>query len=677
MNVNRQLLLLWLALVAVFVLPHFRFFFLQSFTELGDFAINALEITQAKSLAALYGNYSRWGFHHPGPAFLYVYAAGEYLLHDLLHAVRSPYSAHVIAGIIIQTGFFVWSLSILRRYIRHSLVIPLVLIAGALHFGAVNYHMFASSFESIWPPYVLLFPFLCFLVACAAIAAGSATEILPAVICGGLLVHGHVAQPLFVVPFFALAVLAFVVKSVIRHQSIATELRKHSNRLILSAVLLAIFLLPIVLDYLKGPKSNLNQILLHFSQYSDDHKSIAQSVAYLSTFPCYLSEPEKIFDSAGTPHFAFLSEKWPFTAIWIVITAALLAFVPIAFRRSNSFVKWLYVYFVLGIALTICWGMLQNGPMLGFNSHFNFALLFVAIVLVIIGVCVTLPAPFSLRPAIVLLFAAIPLYVATAYSWQFHSAFRDQQQVTEFPELASIARNDPGATKYLKFNRRDWPAVAGVANALKRLGFQFTVAPEWEFMFGTEHRLNLVTAIEEKRVSIWNFERRRKNTADFQLQNDLFVRRTATPIDPHKGEIIFAGSNINATEYLLEGWDITNEPFSWSTSKAGVIYFHPQPASSDVNIGIDIFPAMFSKKKSQRVIISFNGSLRQTYDVTAQQTLNFQIPASVWNQQDNDYLLFEFPDAISPLAAGVSQDPREISCGFTRISFQEATVAQP
>jgi hypothetical protein len=675
MSYNKKLLLIWIALVAVFVLAHFRFFFLESFTELGDSAVNALEIRKAKSFAALYGNYSRWRFHHPGPAFFYAYAAGESMLHDLLHLVPSPYSAHMIAGIIMQTGFFIWTLSILRRHVRYPFILPLVLIAGALHFGAVNYHMIGSSFESIWPPYVLLFPFLCFLVACAAIASGSAIEILPAIVSGGMLVHGHVAQPLFVLPFFTLAIVAFVTRSIIHHQSIGAELRKHSNRLILSAVLLTIFLLPIVLDCLKGPKSNLHQILLHFSQHSDDHKSIAQSLAYFCTFFCYVFEPEKIFDSAGKAHLGFLSERWPFTVVWIVITAALLAFMPIAFKRSSPFVRWLYLYLGIGIALTICWGILQNGPMLSFNSHFNFALLFVAIVLVLIGICAYLPAPGSPRPAIILCFAAIPLYLPTAYSWRFNSTFHDQQQVTQFPELADIARNEPDTTKYLRFNQSDWPAVAGVAIALERLGFQFAVAHEWEFMFGAEHKLNPATAMQEKRVSIWNFGPRQENITGFQLSNGLFVRRSAPPINPHGSEIIFGGPDINATEYLIEGWDISNEPYAWSTSKAALLYFHPQPAITEVNIGIDIFPAAFSKNKSQRVIISFNGSLRRDYVITAHQTVNLQIPATIWNQQGDDYLLFEFPDAISPLAAGVSQDPREISCGFIRIEFEETKVA--
>jgi hypothetical protein len=675
MRENRKFLLLWLALVAVFVLSHFRFYFLEAGSEFGDFAINALEIRKAKFFCALYGNPSRWGFRHPGPVFLYIYAAGEFLLHDLLHAVRSPYSAHIIAGIITQTGFFVWSLSILRHHVRHSLVIPLVLVAGALHFSAVNYNLPASSFQSVWLPHVLLFPFLCFLVACAAMASGSLTEILPAIVCGGMLVHGHVAQPLFVVPFFILACVAFATGSLMRRQSAATELRKHRNRLIVSGMLLMVFLLPIFLDWLKAEKSNLHLFQLHLAQHSGDHKTVSQSLAYLCTFLCYLAEPEKIFDAAGKPDMEFLWERWPFTAVWILIAVALLAFAPIASRRSNRFVRWLYIYFGIGIALTICWGVLQSGLMFNFNSYFNFGLLFVAVILVIIALCAYVPVPANPRSAIVFSLAAIPLYLATVYPWRFDIVFRDQQQAIQLSGLKNFAENDGGAVKYLKFNHPDWPWAAGVAVALQRLGFQFAVPPQWEFMFGREHRLNRVTPFQKRRVSVWNFGPRQGNTAGVQLTNDLFVRRSAPSINPDGSEITFAGSNINAPEYILEGWDFSDRSFSWSTSRTGLIYFHPQPASADVNISIEVFPATFSRAKSQRMTVWFNDSIRRDYDLTAPETVNMQIPATIWNQESDDYLVFEFPDAISPLAAGVSQDSRQISCGFTRIRFEESNVA--
>lgn len=185
-------LLLWVTLASIFVLSHIDFFFAHEHTELGDFASNALQIERAKSFREIYGNYSRFGFHHPGPGFFYVYSLGERVFYGLLHAVPCEFNAQLITSILLQSGFFVWGLAILTRYVRHPLFLPLALLAAAAHFGAVNHYLRDSTFESIWPPQVLLFPFFCFLCACASLACGRVRDPLPATIAGCFLVHGHV-----------------------------------------------------------------------------------------------------------------------------------------------------------------------------------------------------------------------------------------------------------------------------------------------------------------------------------------------------------------------------------------------------------------------------------------------------------------------------------------------------
>jgi len=74
--------------------------------------------------------------------------------------------------------------------------------------------------------------------------------------------------------------------------------------------------------------------------------------------------------------------------------------------------------------------------------------------------------------------------------------------------------------------------------------------------------------------------------------------------------------------------------------------------------------------------VSFNNSLSQTYEVASQQTITMRIPVDTWNRESEASLVFRFPDATSQLAAGVSTDPRLISCGFTRIGFSEAKASE-
>src|SRR5438270_2158101 len=62
-----------------------RFLFTTRLYEQGDAGANSILIEQAKHFTLLTGNYSREHFHHPGPAYLYVQAAGEYLFQGALH----------------------------------------------------------------------------------------------------------------------------------------------------------------------------------------------------------------------------------------------------------------------------------------------------------------------------------------------------------------------------------------------------------------------------------------------------------------------------------------------------------------------------------------------------------------------------------------------------------------
>jgi len=77
-------------ILAILCFPN-RFLFTRRLYEQGDAGANSILITQAKHFTLLVGNYSREGFNHPGPAYLYVQAAGEWLLDDTLHLFTSQF----------------------------------------------------------------------------------------------------------------------------------------------------------------------------------------------------------------------------------------------------------------------------------------------------------------------------------------------------------------------------------------------------------------------------------------------------------------------------------------------------------------------------------------------------------------------------------------------------------
>jgi len=93
-RLGRPACLIFLAALLVLAAANRRFIFQEPFHEEGDFAVNALQIDQAKRFHEIHGNYSRFNFDHPGPAFFYVYALGEAALYDAVRLTASPAAAH-------------------------------------------------------------------------------------------------------------------------------------------------------------------------------------------------------------------------------------------------------------------------------------------------------------------------------------------------------------------------------------------------------------------------------------------------------------------------------------------------------------------------------------------------------------------------------------------------------
>ena len=166
-------------------------------TEGGDFAANSLQVYHAKVFRELLGNYSRWQFHHPGPVYFYLFAAGEYLFYDLLHIVPAPANAQFLTVLLVNTALLFGSIEIFARHFSSALFRPLALGAAVLLIFEVNHAQPGSALVSLWMPHVALFAFLFFASACASVAAGRIGH-LPLVALGAmLLVHLHMAQFLF------------------------------------------------------------------------------------------------------------------------------------------------------------------------------------------------------------------------------------------------------------------------------------------------------------------------------------------------------------------------------------------------------------------------------------------------------------------------------------------------
>lgn len=172
--------------------------------EVGDFAANSVLIQDAKTLSLWVGNYSRVQFNHPGPAILYVLAAGEIVLHDWLHLVPSPFSGQ-LAAVAFYNAAWITVLAVLFRRMFGSVRQAILATAAFVTFTALNDPQFLNG---IWFPHLYYFPFAVALVAFARLAGGDTDSLASLAVAGGFLFNGHVSFGVILV-VMAVCVLAY------------------------------------------------------------------------------------------------------------------------------------------------------------------------------------------------------------------------------------------------------------------------------------------------------------------------------------------------------------------------------------------------------------------------------------------------------------------------------------
>src|ERR1019366_6867458 len=344
--------------------------------ESSDWAANSIQVYHAKMFREMLGNYSRWYFHHPGPAFFYLFAAGEYLFGDWLHVVPAPMNAHLVMLVLVNTALLFGSIEIWARHFPVPLFRPLALAAAVLVIYNVNLSHPGSALVSSWMPHVALFPFLFFASACASVAAGRVGH-LPLLALGAMtVVHLHVAQILFAGVLSLAACLAALVWA-LRAPASRRAFRQHAPAVALSVGIVALFLLPMVLDLVLPKPNNLDYVRAYLQLSPDPHQGIGVSSRYLLGFltfspdavsPVYAPASDLLAQAAHTPHVAIC---------WALFAAGLGTSVAMAVRHPKLLSRFTWVALAEGVvivALFLYWADRITGGMYQFNGFFIYSL---------------------------------------------------------------------------------------------------------------------------------------------------------------------------------------------------------------------------------------------------------------------------------------------------------------
>lgn len=618
--------------------------------EVGDFAANSLLIQDAKSFKLIYGNYSRVGFNHPGPAFLYVLAAGEVLFHDVLRLV-SPLSGQLLAVALLSAAWLTGLLRIVRRSLQSS--------AGALLFVAVFMLSLAlfdhDILSGLWFPHLYVLPFSVLVASAATLVQGRTDSILPLGISTGFLINGHVS---FV------AIVAIVLACVLVANRIATRgtpalrvstavfLRTHRRAVWLYIGIVLGFLVPFLIANLVEHPGPAQQYLA-FSHGTQGNK-LRLAARYVAAY-------------------------WKGTAGWAALAALLLV---IAVRNRLAPAPRAAVGALLaamiGASLALLYYAKVGIDLLEFSyiGLFYVAVPGFALALAAWYCYWLVPAVRRLRTLAVLcaLVALVICYGKIARPPEYAPQFRDARVIDL---LKAVSALHPQGRIVLDVDNAanwggNWVAILGMQAYAKRHGADpFCVGLNWHISFTRQAHCTAAELATAPRYYVHE-----SSTAPAALGKPAVDQMGVALFPLVRPEPVGAGPvtlkdhpQDFGAYYLQNGWSTAEGDFVWSLGKSsGMAY--ALPAGFHGTLAIDAMAFLPKGDYVQNVEVMVDGAPAATVRFTnADNRKRFVIPVA-GNGSGLVTIELRYPNAISPAQAHLSADPRVLALGLYGIELK-------
>jgi hypothetical protein len=434
-----------------------RFLFTQKLYEQGDGGANSILITQAKHFTLLIGNYSREHFNHPGPAYLYVQAAGEWLLKDTLHVVPTAWNAHMLAVFALDCFFVSLGVLVVYGWTR-SWTGALVATAAVTFLGVWQ----PGVFNSDWMPYMYVLTYVVFLLAAASVAAGAARDVWIMTLAGWLLIHGH-ACFLFFVPLITVCAVGLVAW----RSGFSVVLRRFAGdwRLWLPvSVISALFLLPIVVNLVLHWPGDFGKYISYGKSGQAGGHGPGQIVHYLLWF------------------------WWPHTLSWIAFVvlfgAALAATLTLVRGALRTFLLTMLVINLVSTVGVIAYAAVGIDDLTEYYiAYFYWSAPLIAVLVLALAVIGALPARAGLAVSTA---AAVAACVVLAL---LPGTLANTNDIDEaLPgAVAALAARAHGATIVLTIDHPAWVQTTGFLVQAERTGVPVCVDDAWyTFLFSRQ-----------------------------------------------------------------------------------------------------------------------------------------------------------------------------------------------
>ena len=451
--------------------------------EYTDFAANALQIEKAKRFHELLGNYSRWGFHHPGPAFFYILAFGEKLFLDVFHLVPAEMNAQILTITLLNTAFLFGTIAILAKYCHSRLFVPAGLALSLFFIYIVNRTIPGAAILSIWMPHVLMFPFLFFVVVCAAVAIGEISKLPLLAFAGLLLIHGHTAQPLFVGTLSALSVAVLWLRQG-RKYGLKQFASDNRRPVIVSLILCILFATPIVLEAFLDKPNNFQAILVYNSGHKGLQQSRGSALKYEASFLSFIPDPEIVLQAKSAHLISRGGAKTYVVLYWCLgwlLLGLLLGIYARKWKTVPPFWRYIAAELLLVFFLFYVWTLKMGGPLFNFNGFFFYSMQLLA--LMAMAALILDGFNLTVRPAMAfVLCALIPTSMFAARD-EFKNGWPGEP-VTDRIYAAIPADIGP---VHLRFMWDDWLQILGVAYRMEREDRPLCLGNSWIFSFNQSH----------------------------------------------------------------------------------------------------------------------------------------------------------------------------------------------
>jgi hypothetical protein len=451
------------ALVLAVLVVRSRFLFTASFYEQGDAGANSILIQQAMHGTLLIGNYSREGFNHPGPAYMYVQAAGQWLFFYVLHLVPTAWNAHVLAVFTLNSAFVAMVTGVVYGWTR-SLRGAAVALAVLLGFVATVPLILSLD----WMPWMYVPAYIAFLVAAGSVAAGAARDLWILTLTGWFLIHGHACFLFFVPAILAAAAAAVIWQHGPRASPRAIAISGLRPRTwIPVAVISAVFALPIVVNLVLHWPGSFGKYFSYSSSSKAGGHGVAQVVRYAGWF------------------WWRDGRTWAVALVPVVSYAiAIAAVVWLSRGAVRRFLAALLAVNVVSTVAFVCYAAVGIDYLTEYYiGYFYFSAPIITLLVVALAVVHAPPAPLGA----VLAAGAAVLGVA-AFAMAPGTAVSTQDTDAALPHaVQAVAAQAAGRTIVIRFNHNAWVDVTGFLVQAERTGVRACAAePAWTFMMTTQ-----------------------------------------------------------------------------------------------------------------------------------------------------------------------------------------------